>query len=702
MRRRNTVAVLQAQGSKRASIAAGSHLIKVQGLKRAADSQVIKDPVEKAFVASLQSAEAYVRLEQDLSELVARGGLGGSGLNEDDFDSLLQPFIRTCWEASERTFAKNGENDVFAAARAEVVNLKKQLKECNLACMKQITGFKAGKHSSSPLGDDEVIFFEPLQHLDSDTRELVFLVAAEKVRQLQDGTAPNSLMTSICQAIDDGGKTRRRTMSCESSMELADKNAELQEQLDRLQQRVQAAEQKNEVVREQADNRLAQVQKELADLQAEVERHQQEAAERTTELEEVRSSLGSTTAALREAESGLSQLREELEASKARENDFQVQLASDRQALQVEVEKGKAAAERVAELEVQLKGAGIAQQRVQELEAERRELQKRAFRFEQEAEDLRKELESMKRNSSTDAVGKSLASDSQTGAPGDLEDENRRLKVALEELRAKLDDLMAGCKKSGISHELIDSIADNCGLKPLMKARSVFEHLYKDALLRVERLEKLKEKYRQEKLMKLGLGKHPNAHQNALAALHMDSSLHNDMSVLEAVQHSDLSEALFPSGAAEHFAARRPRHYDSPPAAKPPVSVSTMVDPQVPAVAPFSERGLSTLQRAQSLRAQSQTQTFQGAAQLMKSLENLANGGGVSSQRSGRSAPFAPSPADLSADAGKELAERLAASTSLPSLNRQLVPTGSIWAQGRDGGVGGTLVPNVGRDGGWR
>jgi ribosomal protein S17 len=77
--------------------------------------------------------------------------------------------------------------------------------------------------------------------------------------------------------------------------------------------------------------------------------------------------------------------------------------------------------------------------------------------------------------------------------------ENKQLKVSLEELRAKVGDMVQACKDKGVDEGLVESVLETTGLKPFLKVRSVFTKLYDDAVARIDRLEKLREKYRLEK-----------------------------------------------------------------------------------------------------------------------------------------------------------------------------------------------------------
>merc|ERR1712232_826443 len=148
---------------------------------------------------------------------------------------------------------------------------------------------------------------------------------------------------------------------------------------------------------------------------------------------------------------------------------------------------------------------------------------------------------------SPEPAPRSVQEPKQDQQTAELMEENKRLKVALEELRAKLGEMGTEVKKTpGVSSEHVDKIVEVTGLKQVIKARSVFESLYKDALLRVERLEKLRERYRQERQKMLGLGEHPQAAQNEQAQQQYNGSapVRSGKGVLEAVQESRLVEDM--------------------------------------------------------------------------------------------------------------------------------------------------------------
>merc|ERR1712217_978812 len=75
--------------------------------------------------------------------------------------------------------------------------------------------------------------------------------------------------------------------------------------------------------------------------------------------------------------------------------------------------------------------------------------------------------------------------------------ELKRMRLMLEEMQVKMQELMTRCRRrfGGDVSEIVDEL----GLKDLLKEETVFQRLYDDAMDRVARLEKLREKVRKER-----------------------------------------------------------------------------------------------------------------------------------------------------------------------------------------------------------
>jgi len=106
---------------------------------------------------------------------------------------------------------------------------------------------------------------------------------------------------------------------------------------------------------------------------------------------------------------------------------------------------------------------------------------------------------SPKASTSAPPAGQDLAELTKTRKKLELLDaENKRLKVCLEELQAKLRHLMGNCSQRGIGEE-VSKIANNVGLERLLACPSRFEILYQDAFKRIERLEELRKRSLEER-----------------------------------------------------------------------------------------------------------------------------------------------------------------------------------------------------------
>jgi len=159
-------------------------------------------------------------------------------------------------------------------------------------------------------------------------------------------------------------------------------------------------------------------------------------------------------------------------------------------------------------------------QRVERLERDLRELQARFDALEQEANAMREEL-ARRNNTRTHGTQTTLTGpklDSQAA-------EVKKMKVMLEELQTKLKELIDKYRKK--FGQEAKQIADSLGINELLKEDTVFQRLYDDALDRVERLEKLREKIRKESR---------RSPRMAAAA----EGLPAEDSVLEAVEQSKL------------------------------------------------------------------------------------------------------------------------------------------------------------------
>jgi len=143
---------------------------------------------EREFLTRVQSSDGFWKSINSLSK--------ATGMEVNALEGFAQDICRTMWCEVDAVMSSEGP---VAAARDEVDRLKKQITECNLSAMKQMLAAKAGNHSLGELGDDTITFHEPLQYLDKGAKDLVMNIVCDKVRQLESGTAPPSLVQALVQ-----------------------------------------------------------------------------------------------------------------------------------------------------------------------------------------------------------------------------------------------------------------------------------------------------------------------------------------------------------------------------------------------------------------------------------------------------------------------------------------------------------------------
>jgi len=101
-----------------------------------------------------------------------------------------------------------------------------------------------------------------------------------------------------------------------------------------------------------------------------------------------------------------------------------------------------------------------------------------------------------------------------------LTKENRRLNVVLEELRQKLKELMASCRRKGFD---IDDIVEDLGLETVLEGVSIWDRLYGDARNRIARMEKRRRDF-------YGLDEDDPLPGNKIMEMLESSTLANDIS----------------------------------------------------------------------------------------------------------------------------------------------------------------------------
>eukprot|EP00928_Gymnodinium_smaydae_P083809 TRINITY_DN67038_c0_g1_i1.p1 TRINITY_DN67038_c0_g1~~TRINITY_DN67038_c0_g1_i1.p1 ORF type:complete len:549 (-),score=52.74 TRINITY_DN67038_c0_g1_i1:220-1758(-) len=116
--------------------------------------------------------------------------------------------------------------------------------------------------------------------------------------------------------------------------------------------------------------------------------------------------------------------------------------------------------------------------------------------------------------------------------------ETKRMKVMLEELQEKLKELVKMCHSRGMGKEVME-FAKIVGLQPVIEGRTVFQRLYDDAMDRIARLERMREKARLERDHSRGFTGYFAPPPSSLPALTPREQV-VECSVLEQVGRSEL------------------------------------------------------------------------------------------------------------------------------------------------------------------
>lgn len=454
-------------------------------------------------------------------------------------------------------------------------DLKAKLVQCNVSALKQLDLVKGGTGQ----WDDKVTFYEPMKYLNEDEKDLVFMVVKDKLRQILDGTAPDSFMGKLRESLGlaDPAKLLKGSRSAvakedEEEEDFANEAVEIARNAAKKSQELTALAQRDT---EELKKRLAQLQQQLDD--------------RGTELTEAQQLLAQGERYRQQLLLAMDRLKEQQlepeeasfvmsELSKSTEG-FQVvfeDMPEDCTFLEVaqwhEATLGPSATPLALELhhDPRRRRSSVVCKYAKEAQAEAavRQLQNSASKSGKWAKVRARLLPSQKTSDSTvtpqaamnrsrtgeswrskSHVTRSWSQDLRKKDPPDAEDdtteppmtrkggdfpkshgdsqsqlrsksaqleesqaeigkqaqkieeltkENKKLKVCLEELQAKLRQLMGKSKELGIGDE-ISEIANDLGLKRVLSCPSRFDILYQDAFKRIERLEELRAKIREER-----------------------------------------------------------------------------------------------------------------------------------------------------------------------------------------------------------
>lgn len=502
----------------------------------------------------------------------------------EDIASLCEDICRLCWERCQ------SEQDV----------LRKRIEDLNLNCVKQVTQLKsqiikkeAPKQATGMNIEpaDLIEFYEPLRYMEETTKELIFTILADKMRQIESGSAPNSLMKNVGNAGGEAGEWKAKFDEAEARAKAAEesvarlgrqlaesegqigelqgtvreKQAELeasngrervlQGQVDELEEALKGTKQqieKLEAANLLLEQQVAALEKRQAELEQEIEQHKatitglkEQVATLETELEEMHEWKRKAEQYQKQLENQIAELKHELEVMTEKYEASQkeverlekrvAELEAQNAELQERAEKAEAKLKEVqAELEVMTAKFEEAKKEIErlerycaELEEKNKALEKRAMEAEEKLREAQREIDKLvnecqklqlraetaearaeKAEAERDELKAELARRNNTRTMGtqtslkgetiqEQKDENKRLKSMLEEMKMKLQDLMNELKKKGMGSQ-VEELVEKFGLAPLMKARTCFDRLYNDAMDRVHRMEKLREKYAKE------------------------------------------------------------------------------------------------------------------------------------------------------------------------------------------------------------
>jgi len=436
---------------------------------------------EKQFMSRVTMADSFWRSLASFSK--------NHGLDQEELEGFAEELCRCCW--SEAGDMMTDEEGLLADFKAEKERMKAKLVQCNLSAMKQITACKVGGHADAELADDLVTFHEPLQFLDKDTKDLVLLIVLEKARLLEQGRAPPSLLEALTKHADAMSKnTEGADMAVVKELreELEEARAEVRKARIRADDAEDRARKADSLVAlaeakaREAQQALAELQQREAALRAEHETLKEKSAQQQAEIERQQVELLQQRSEIERQRCEIERQREEIERQQAEIQRVTEELELEREAnatLRAEVARLKDCIEEYVK-------------RVQKLEGDLQELQARYDTLEEEANAMREEL-ARRNNCKTKGT--------QTNVTGQKMDEQtaevKRLKLMLEEMQMKMKELMDKCRRK-FGNE-VSQIAEDMGLKELMKEETVFQRLYDDAMDRVERLEKLRLRVKTER-----------------------------------------------------------------------------------------------------------------------------------------------------------------------------------------------------------
>eukprot|EP00913_Durusdinium_trenchii_P003823 g3540.t1 len=192
----------------------------------------------------------------------------GVPLDDNNLQGFAEEMCRCCLREADDVMFDDGP---LAAALQEVQHYKQKLNECNLAAVKQIAAMRDGCHLSESLKEDTVNFHEPLTFMDEEQQRLVIAVVCDKIRQLQNGTAPPSLV----EALTRYAETIVKQEEAAGLDEILEIQSGLQKHIENL---MSAVERREKIIQEHAEE-THQLQEELTTERSSREALQAELAE---------------------------------------------------------------------------------------------------------------------------------------------------------------------------------------------------------------------------------------------------------------------------------------------------------------------------------------------------------------------------------------------------------------------------------------
>lgn len=447
-----------------------------------------KDGVERAYFLHVQNADTYSGLVRAIGSR--------KGKTEAEAHELVDSLCILCWELCDRfvlTGGKTGSSgNLLAVARSENERLRKQIVDCNRRALKQVQSV-----NSSVQHQDEgaVDFYEPLQYLDKETRELCVSIILDKIEQLASGNAPSSLVKMLSEAITDCKQNARKSGVENIGEEIGDDDEDDDAAAGKHVAQRESRKEKSLRQMIQEKEAMEEMLGDAKERESCLQEHLKDSEDKITKLEQ---QLQASSQRAARAASELSEMKSRLEKAEAEMARMSCSLtgsmlgAAENKSIQT-ASPGNEVTTQTASPgdEVNIVLLGGASGSIQQKDHEAAEDCEIAPAAQQMADRVVSHQASVLCQAGvsqlvqTNLVGENIVN---------MKHENKKLKVMLEEMKAKLNDLMSECKKKGLG-DVVREICDSVGLGKLLTCRSVFEKLYQDALDRVHRLQLLREKY---------------------------------------------------------------------------------------------------------------------------------------------------------------------------------------------------------------